>query len=490
MESGAAGPSTTPRASAPRTRRVPRPVDVVTIFWSEARRRLGKLVLCALAALLVYALPYPDLTMPMRHAAFIFILSAGLWVSEAIPLFATSLLLVGLAVLLLVPPNTDGYKDYFAAIADPVVVLFFGGFILARAATRYKLHLALAAVMLRIFGSKPRMVLLGLMVITALFAMWMSATATTAMMLAIAAPLVAQLEKSDPFRKALVLGVAFAASIGGTATPVGSPPNAVAVGALRRLAQPIDVSVPQWVMVVMPFMILMLVLTYIALVYTFRPQADRIVLEADDRPLPLTAYVVAAVFLVTVILWLTGTWHGLPAAVVALVPAVVFTVLMVIDSDDLNNLDWGVLILIGGGIALSTALQKSGLDAWLVSKLPVAQASPYLTVAIFGLFMMGISAFMSNTVAVNLLVPVALSMAAASGGKIPPLWIGFVLPLIAAISIPFPVSTPPNALAHGTGEVTTKDIARIGLPLALGAVTLLLVSGNWVLRMLGQLPAN
>ncbi len=149
-----------------------------------------------------------------------------------------------------------------------------------------------------------------------------------------------------------------------------------------------------------------------------------------------------------------------------------------------------MLILIGGGIALSTALQKSGLDAWLVSKLPVAQASPYLTVAIFGLFMMGISAFMSNTVAVNLLVPVALSMAAASGGKIPPLWIGFVLPLIAAISIPFPVSTPPNALAHGTGEVTTKDIARIGLPLALGAVTLLLVSGNWVLRMLGQLPAN
>ncbi|HAZ62528.1 MAG TPA: dihydroorotate dehydrogenase [Armatimonadetes bacterium] len=474
-------------ARPPRTARVPRPVDVVTMFWSEARRRLGKLVLCALAASLVYALPYPDLTLPMRHTAFIFVLSAGLWITEAIPLFATSLLLVGLAVLLLVEPGSEDHRLYFAAIADPVVVLFFGGFILARAATRYKLHLALAAVMLRIFGSKPRMVLLGLMVVTAMFAMWMSATATTAMMLAIAAPLVAQLENSDPFRKALVLGVAFAASIGGTATPVGSPPNAVAVGALRRLPVPVEVGVPQWVMVAAPFMILMLVLAYLVLVLSFRPQAEAIILEPDDRPLPLTAYVVAAVFALTVGLWLTGSWHKLPAAVVALVPAVVFTVLMIIDADDLNSLEWSVLILIAGGIALSTALHASGLDTWLVAHLPLAQAGPMVTVVVFGVVMTVISSFMSHTVAVNLLLPVALSLAAAPGSQIPPLWIAYVLALVSAISIPFPVSTPPNAMAHATGEVTAGDLARVGLPLALTGVVLLLTTGHWVLRVMGQI---
>ncbi|MBI5832613.1 MAG: DASS family sodium-coupled anion symporter [Armatimonadetes bacterium] len=451
---------------------------------TEANRRLRKLSVCMLVASLAFAVPAPDLTYPMRCAAFIFLLSAGLWVSEGIPLFATSLLLVGLEVLLLTKPGTDGYKKYFEAVADPVVVLFFGGFLMARAATRYKLHIALARGMLKLFGSKPRMVLMGLMAVTAAFAMWMSATATTAMMLAITAPLVAQLDDDDPFRKALVLGVAFAASIGGIGTPIGSPPNAVAVGALRRLTPPIEVSVPQWMMVAMPLMLMLMVLTYLLLTFAFKPKTKHIELdEGKDFRLPMTAYVVAAVFGVTVLLWLTGSLHHIPAAVVALVPAVVFTTLCIIDADDVNTLEWNVLILIAGGIALSTGLHSTGLDKWLITHMALDGRSPAVVVAIFGVFMFVISSFMSHTVAVNLLLPVALGVSTVS-----PLWMGFVLPLISAMSITFPVSTPPNTLAYSTGEVTTADMAKIGGLVAVGSMLLLLLTGHTVLSMYGMLP--
>ena len=307
----------------PHHRPVPKPVDVLRMLASEANRRLRKLMVCLVVASLVFALPFADLTMPMRYAAFIFLFSAGLWVTEAIPLFATSLLLVGLEVMLLCKPGTNEYKKFFEAVADPVVVLFFGGFLMARAATKYKLHIALARGMLKLFGSKPKMVLMGLMAITAAFAMWMSATATTAMMLAIIAPLVDQLDDDDPYRKAIVLGVAFAASIGGIGTPIGSPPNAVAVGALRRLTPPVEISVPQWMMVAMPLMLVLLVFTYVLLNLWFKPKAKRIALdESHNVRLPMTAYVVAAVFGVTVLLWLTGSIHHINSSVVALaVPA-------------------------------------------------------------------------------------------------------------------------------------------------------------------------
>lgn len=177
--------------------------------------------------------------------AGIFVLAALLWVTEALPLFATSLLVIGLQALLLANPGGwrglgfetgEGptYSEIFATAADPVLVLFFGSFVLSAAAVKEGVDRAMSALLLRPFGTAPARVLLGLMSITLLFGMWMSNTATATMMLAVIAPILAGLPAGEPFRKALILGIPFAANIGGISTPVASPPNAVAMGFLRE----------------------------------------------------------------------------------------------------------------------------------------------------------------------------------------------------------------------------------------------------------------
>ncbi len=190
--------------------------------------------------------------------AGIFVLAAFLWVTEALPLFATALLVIGLEALLLANPgNWRGlgfetrepptYGDIFRTAADPVLVLFFGSFVLSAAAIKEGVDRAMSALLLRPFGAAPGRVLLGLISITLLFGMWMSNTATASMMLAVIAPILAGLPPREPFRKALILAIPFAANIGGMSTPVASPPNAVAMGFLRESGQ--AVGFLQWMLV-------------------------------------------------------------------------------------------------------------------------------------------------------------------------------------------------------------------------------------------------
>lgn len=192
-----------------------------------------------------------------REAAFmagIFVLAAMLWVTEALPLFATSLLVIGLQAVLLANPGgwpglgfqsgrSPSYREILSTAADPVLVLFFGGFVLAQAAVKVGMDRAMSALLLRPFGGKPRWVLLGLMLITLLFGMWMSNTATATMMLAVVTPMLTALPPKEPFRKALVLCIPFSANIGGMSTPVASPPNAVASVSWRTP----DITSPFWI---------------------------------------------------------------------------------------------------------------------------------------------------------------------------------------------------------------------------------------------------
>lgn len=435
-----------------------------------------------------------------RQAAWmagIFMLAAMLWAMEILPLFATALLTFALEIIFLVNPGdwpgigfdsgeAPSFREFVGAAADPVLLLFLGGFILARAAVKEGVDVAMSSILLRPFGRRPLWSLLGIILTTGLFSMWMSNTATTAMMLTLVMPMLQQIPSGDPFRKAIVLAVPFASSIGGTGTPIGTPPNAVAIGYLRNSGHPIQFL--DWVLAVAPLVIAMLIVTWLLLWRLYPPNKAKLRFEPKLVKLSARGLLVVAVFVGTVLLWLTEGWHGLPAAVVALIPAVVFTATRILGQQDIDQLEWNILILIAGGIALGAGMQYSGMDS-LVAQHLASFASHHPT-WLFGILILGtitVSTFMSNTAAANLLLPIGVSVAfACQGSGVGMLQITMGIALASSLDMILPISTPPNAIAYATGEVTTRDMAIPGIILAIVGGALILLFGEMMLEALGM----
>jgi len=427
--------------------------------------------------------------------AGIFVLAALLWVTEALPLFATALVVIGLEIVLLSNPggwpglgfasgNSPDYRAIVAAAADPVLLLFFGGFLLARAAVKEGVDHAMSALLLRPFGGKPLPTLLGVMLVTALFSMWMSNTATTAMMIALIAPMLAPLPRGEAFRKGLVLAVPVAANIGGIGTPIASPPNAVAMGFLQKAGHTIGFL--DWMLVAVPLMLGLIVFAWLLLVRLFPPVITGLRLQPRAERLTPRAWFVVATFTLTVALWLSDHWHGLPPAVVALVPAVAFTATGVLDRSDVNGIHWNILILIAGGIALGAGMQMTGLDTIVATWLPVSGEGSrlgLLTTLVAATILVG--TFMSNTAAANLVLPIGLSAATALGGGSFAVQVAVSIALSASMTMALPVSTPPNAIAFATGEISTRDLARVGVILGAVAALLIVFLGGPVMRYWG-----
>jgi sodium-dependent dicarboxylate transporter 2/3/5 len=363
--------------------------------------------------------------------------------------------------------------------ADPVLVLFFGGFVMAQAAVKEGVDRAMSALLLRPFGTRPRMVLLGLMLITLLFSMWMSNTATTAMMMALVTPMLAAMPAREPFRKAIVLAVPFAANIGGMGTPIASPPNAVAMGFLQKAGH--HVAFLDWMLVAVPLMLGLAGFTWLLLARCFAPATPGLRLEHAPASLTRRGWTVVAVFVVTVLLWMSDRWHGLPSAVVALLPAVVLTATGIFTREDLARLEWSVLLLIAGGISLGAGMQLSGMDRIVVGWLPASGASPTLLLTVLVLATLVLGSFMSNTAVANLLLPIGLSSATLAGpaGGLPPVQAAVSIALAASLSMTLPMSTPPNAIAYARGEFTPREMARVAV-LASGLAAVLIIGGGGV----------
>lgn len=412
----------------------------------------------------------------------IFVIAGLLWVSEALSLFATAFLVISLEILLLSNPggwsvlgfeegNSPDYKIFLAPLANPVIILFLGGFILAQASVKEGVDKALASNLLRVFGQKPATVMFGLMAITAVFSMWMSNTATTAMMIALTGPLLTQIPKGDPFRKALLLGIPFAANVGGLGTPIASPPNAVAVGFLKSSG--IDITFFQWVLIATPLMVIMLFVTWAVLWNFYKPIAKDIKLVPEKQSIDARGFFVMIIFSVTILLWLSDAWHGLPTAVIALLPVVAFTATGIIRRSDLNSLEWHILILIAGGIALGVGMKETGLDVIIIELLPknLSIIFPMLIISTVLL-----STFMSNTAAANLIIPLGISLAAGLGGGAESLEIqlGVGIALAASMAMSLPISTPPNAIAYAKGVLRTKDFTLAGGIIGVIAIILII----------------
>jgi sodium-dependent dicarboxylate transporter 2/3/5 len=308
------------------------------------------------------------------------------------------------------------------------------------------------------------------MAVTALFSMFMSNTATASMMLALVAPMLARLPADEPFRRAVLLGVAFAASIGGMGTPIGSPPNAVAVGHLRAAGE-----APRFLermLVAAPLVAVCLALAWGVLWYLCRPSDAGPRVRIEPAAVGARGWFVVAVFTATVLPWLSGRWHGLPAAVVALLPAVAFTATRTLTADGLNGIDWSVLILIAGGIALGAGLALSGLDRIVVGWLPLGAGGLPRLVAATAAAALLLSSFMSNTAASNLLLPIGISAAVALDGGTRVREVAMAIALAASLAMALPVSTPPNAPGYSRGRFAVRDMALPGVLIGVAGASL------------------
>ena len=425
------------------------------------------------------------LTVVQQRVIALFVFAALMWMFEIIPNWTTSLLLIVLTLLtisdkgigFLCDPKFGtlvSYKSLMASFADPVVMLFMGGFVLAIMAEKYGLDVTLARILLKPFGTKPSMVLLGFLVVIAIFSMFMSNTATAAMMLAFLAPVLQVLPNDDKGRIGLSLAIPVAANIGGIGTPIGTPPNATAVRFLAESGY--EVTFSDWSMRMIPFVLIMILVAWVLLQLLFPFKTKQLVLDIPEnkRPVDWKTYVVWATFIGTILLWATESLTGINSNVVALIPLGVLTMTGIFTKEDIKEINWTVLWLVAGGFALGTALQGSGLAKTLISAIPFGSMSVLSVLIIAGLVCYFLSNFISNSATAALLIPILIVVAEGMADPTATNNASFLsfggthamisfIAVCASIAMLFPISTPPNAIASSTGLVNTKDMAKVGI---------------------------
>ena len=424
----------------------------------------------------------PIFTLTQQRVIAIFVFTAMMWILEVIPTWTTSV--VAIVSILLTTSNKGlgfliakenvgtltNYKDIMAAFADPVIMLFLGGFVLAFAATKVGLDVQLAKVMLKPFGTNPKTVLLGVLLVIGVFSMFMSNTATAAMMLTFLTPVLATLPKDGGGRISLALAIPIAANIGGMGTPIGTPPNAIALGALQEAGY--NITFAGWMLRMVPYVILMLVIAWFLLMklYPFKAKSIELKIEGQEvKVTPFQKYVVWVTFALTIILWVGESIFKINSNIVAMIPFAVFSATGIMKARHLEHINWAVLWMVAGGFALGTALNQTGLASTLIKTIPFASWNALVVMLVGGFICYFLSNFISNSASANLVVPILIVVGKAMAGNpgfealggVPAMIIGVAI--AASVAMCLPVSTPPNALAHSTGMITTKQMATVGI---------------------------
>ena len=437
----------------------------------------------------------PIFTLTQQRVIAIFAFTAMMWILEVIPTWTTSV--VAIVSILLTTSNKGlgflmakdnlgeltNYKSIMAAFADPVIMLFLGGFVLAFAATKVGLDVQLAKVMLKPFGKNPKTVLLGILLVIGIFSMFMSNTATAAMMLTFLTPVLATLPKDGGGRISLALAIPIAANLGGMGTPIGTPPNAIALGALQDAGY--NITFVGWMIRMVPYVIVMLLFAWFLLMKLYPFKAKSIELKIEGAPVkttPFQKYVVWVTFALTIILWVGESLFKVNSNIVAMIPFAVFSATGILKARHLEHINWAVLWMVAGGFALGTALNQTGLATTLIKTIPFASWNALVVMLVGGLICYFLSNFISNSASANLVVPILMVVGKAIAGNpesaesfsalggVSAMIIGVAI--CASLAMCLPVSTPPNALAHSTGMITTKQMATVGV--IIGVVGLVL----------------
>jgi solute carrier family 13 (sodium-dependent dicarboxylate transporter), member 2/3/5 len=472
---------------------------------SSPRSRLAWLV-AGPATYIVLALLAPDSLEPAaRQVLGLAGWMALWWITEPVPLAATSLLPAGVLPALGVVSAKDAVSPY----ANELIFLFLGGFMLAAALERWNAHSRIAYGVIAAIGVSGRRIVLGVMVATGFISMWISNTATAAMMYPIVlaiTPLFAGTDRdARNTRTALLLGMAYASSIGGMGTLLGTPPNLVLAGAARELTGQ-DVSFMSFLAFGAPMVVILLPLCWAMLVFVLFP--SRATLDASassilhERRAALGALrggelATICVFVATAIAWfarerkelggfvLPGLVDVAPRLTDATIGVLGALLLFIIPARDRDNttrplltwdearvIPWDVLLLFGGGLSLAAAMESTGLARWLGDHMSVLGGLPpfaiYLGLAVFVLLL---SELASNTAVATMMMPIVATLGSAVGK--PPLFLMFVTALAASAGFALPVATPPNTIVFGSGQVRVRDMMRAGI--VLDGISVLLV---------------
>ena len=450
---------------------------------SKRNKSIISFVLSFIIALgLTFLLKEPGFTDSQVYVLFLLFFAIGLWLTEAIPPFAVSLLIIAYLVFMLgnkylnsAPENIEKYAQTFSS---SVIWLLLGGFFMAAAMTKTKLDQTLFTYTLKISGTNPRNLLIGLMFATMVASMLMSNSATTAMVIAAVMPLLTSLGKKSGFAKALLLGIPIAASIGGMATIIGTPANAIAVGALAN--ENITVSFIDWMKFGTPVAILLTAISCFALIRIYVKDKTPISLafledqkENNSREFIMQRRIVLVVLVITVTLWLTSSMHGLTVASICAVPLVFLTLTRILAGKDIQSLPWDALLLVAGGLSLGLALEHTGIMSHYAQKLITMEVNWIVLIFILAFLTMIVSNVMSHTAASTIMIPLGLTILVAFK-----LDVAVIIALSASTAMLLPVSTPPNAIAFSTGLIEQKDFRVGGIIVGLVGPLLAIV---WVL---------
>lgn len=471
-----------------------------------AFKKTTQAIFVLIVTLLLWNLPtsafgIEGLTVVQQRIIAIFAFATLMWIMEVVSSWATSVAIIGLMLLFCSDSGIKwmcdaeqvgtllSYKAVMATFADPVIMLFIGGFILAIAATKTGLDAQLAKVLLKPFGTKSEMVLLGFILITGLFSMFVSNTATAAMMLTFLTPVFRQLPPEGKGRIAMALSIPLAANLGGMGTPIGTPPNTIA---LKYLNDPeglnMGMGFGEWMMFMFPLVVVLLLIGWWLLKTLFPFSQKTVELEIEgEMKKDARTYIVIVTFFLTVVLWLLDSVTGINSYTVALVPFVVFALTGVITKRDLEQINWSVIWMVAGGFALGYGLNASGLAANAVKSIPFGEFSPLLILLLSGIICYLLSNFISNSATAALLMPILAVVCAAMGDKLdaiggtPTVLIGVAI--AASTAMVLPISTPPNALAYATNLVQQKDMSKMGIIMGV----LGMVLGYGLLYLLGTM---
>ena len=437
------------------------------------------------------------------------------WITEAVPIAATSLLPLVLFPLL----GVMGIKDTSVAYADPMVLLYMGGFMIAVTIEKWNLHKRIALAIISVIGTDLKRIILGFMVATAFLSMWISNTATALMMLPIGMAVVGQLGTNlrgtsiteTQIGQALMLGIAYSASVGGLATIIGTPTNIVLVGVIKEIYQ-VEIGFAQWMTVGVPVAFVLLVVCWLYLVrvaYPFPSIALPGGRKEITRQIQLLGSMskeekrVLVVFVAVSLCWMSRTFllnRFLPAlddTIIALTGALLLFLLpagkentgRLLDWKTAERLPWGILLLFGGGLTIAAGFQVTGLAQWIGVQFVALENVP------FWLFLIAIitavnflTEITSNTATASMILPILAAVALAMG--VHPYGLMVSATLAASCAFMLPVATPPNAIVFGSGYLSIPDMMKVGIWMNILSIILIFFLTYFLLPLFWSFDMN
>ncbi|MFT5736172.1 MAG: sodium-dependent dicarboxylate transporter 2/3/5 [Maribacter sp.] len=471
-------------------------------------RKLG-LFLGPILFLIGINLPFELLSMQGDAVIAVALWMVIWWITDAVSISVTALLPLILFPLLKIMPVADVGANY----GSPIIFLFFGGFVMALALEKVNLHKRIALNIIKITGTTPDKVVLGFMIATATLSMWISNTASTVVMLPIAMSVISLLindadgfTKSDQnFALCVMLGIAFSANAGGIATVIGTPPNSVMIGLLESEYN-IQISFLKWMVIGVPFSVIMIAISYLVLVKLMFPNkqlkfnASRDIIKSELTKLgPMTGKekMVLVIFGITIFLWVFRTLINklfpelaLSDTIISMIAAVSLFALpynlkkgdFIIKWKDTSKLAWGILILFGGGLALAKGMSVSGIVDVVANTIAASEISIFITAVLLITLMLFMTELMSNVALVAVLAPVVAGI--AIGLEIPILYLLIPVTMASSCAFMLPMATPPNAIVFASGYIKVHEMARAGIILNLISVGLLILLFQFVIPAL------